>query len=901
MHPSQLGARCDRCVLRGRHFPVETEWTGSRTLVLGSLPGVEEVEEGRPQVGPGGMELMAALQQAGVHRSQVSIANVICCQPPNKDLDRLDKQIAKRNAGIDKRDRDMGNPDYRPTPAECCAPRLAAELAGVDNVVALGKHAIVAAAPHVRSGVMDVRGTLVTRKRAGGESLKILPTVLPGHVLHQQRWRHVFRADISRAFRWFRGGLLWREPEIKIQPTGEELHRFLFDTNTRFHAYDCETDGIDALNANLRCLGFGTEEKALVVPFLSIDGFTHYDSRLQAEVIRDWFRSDRRKVGHNAGVFDRMVMESRFGVRPRNLLDSLPLHKAVASEMPHNLGFIGSYYTDIHAWKADKTATEAVTNYSLHKYCGLDCVVNARIMAPLVQGVLASKQAVGAIGKDDDELLRLHNRSPVDRDHAMQVVAVGLRKAGMLVDQTAARKWDVRIRGELVRWYGLVQDHLAGAGVNVAANREDSDDREQRTDDEDDDEGYVTADEAAKLRLDLPSFNPGSPLQVSAVLFDAWDLPEPLDLKPKDIYTKGGSRATSSAVLQAYIVDKRLTQQQRALCHAILMWRKQKKLLSQYIFPIYRDGAGGGSALSSDGRVRADWNILPIVGRFNCGGSYPLQGIPSKFSNANMKDMFVPGEGRVFVGADVNSFHLVLMANIWRIRSLLEVFAQGHDAHSVFAETVMGDTFRKARGYNGYGKKPTKGTLADQLRDVAKRLRFAGAYGATPPTIFRVLRSAMDEDGNLLNPGLRLDQVYAMHDAWMRAEPEWQAAWDAAWAIWTARGGVAGGYLESPVLRRRRYCMDGNPNDVYNFGILAAEGDIAGDFTCGFVQDVPFDYAGKGTGLVHQGHDAMTAECPEADAPRVGAIMKRRMTLKIEGWPVEIAAGVDIGDRYSKV
>jgi hypothetical protein len=223
------------------------------------------------------------------------------------------------------------------------------------------------------------------------------------------------------------------------------------------------------------------------------------------------------------------------------------------------------------------------------------------------------------------------------------------------------------------------------------------------------------------------------------------------------------------------------------------------------------------------------------------------------------------------------------------------VYRNGWDPHATFAETCMGDQFRNAPGYNGWGKKPTKKTLADALRDIAKRLRYAGAYAATPETIFRVLRSAVDENGRLQNPNLKLDQVYLMHENWMAAEPEWRRAWENTKNRWKLQG-----YLDSPMLGRRRDFLDKNPNDVVNSEILSTEGDIMGDMTGELVEAIPFEYAGPGTGLINQCHDSMTLEVPEHDADRVYGILQRIMTREIPGWEIPITCEGARGRRWSE-
>lgn len=76
----------------------------ARLMLVGEAPGANEDEVGEPFVGRGGQLLDELLVAAGLHRSAVSVANVLKCRPPNNRTPRahevascrgwLDKQLA---------------------------------------------------------------------------------------------------------------------------------------------------------------------------------------------------------------------------------------------------------------------------------------------------------------------------------------------------------------------------------------------------------------------------------------------------------------------------------------------------------------------------------------------------------------------------------------------------------------------------------------------------------------------------------------------------------------------------------------------------------------------------------------------------------------------------------------
>lgn len=625
----------------------------------------------------------------------------------------------------------------------------------------------------------------------------------------------------------------------------------------------------------------------------------------------------------NCGQYDRLVCERAFGVTPANVLDTLLVDKVIAPEMPHSLGFVGSFYTNVHAWKADhklasgrgrKNAADTRTDRVEHTYNLFDCSVSARVAPPMVAAAMARKQAVGAIGATDVDKLRNCDRSPLDRDHAMQVVGVSMHRVGMLVDQERRSVWDTRLRAEILEWTAACRHLLRVAGVAIDAHaaemeiwghalRSDDDESDdvglsQAEYDADDDAGDCDATEARDLGI-ADGFNPGSPAQCGAVLFGQWNLPAPLDVQEKDLYTAAGTMRTSAPVLQALMVDKRVLPEQRRVIHAIRMFRAFKKCHSAYVartLPLYTGSVlNDRSILLHDGRIHASWRTIPI-GRF--ASSPNVQNFPYKFDNRNMKEMLIPAPGHVYVAADMEGFHLRIIANVWKIPSLLECFAKGWDAHGVFAETISPE-YRQAQGYNGFGVKPDKGSRANQMRDVAKRERFAGAYGAQPETQFRVLRSDEDQHGKSSNPGLKIEHVYAMHEKWMAAEPEWQAAWSTHLAEFKRDG-----YLLSPLLKRRFDFLDQKENDMTNFPILSCEGDIMGGITCRLylaLLEAGLIDPNRGLGLLNQCHDSITIECEVGQAERVRDMLMDHMNLTVAGWAVPFTAEACIGDRYSVV
>ncbi len=442
--PRSEGSLCDSCPLaedRGGD-PVPARWPDNpRALIVGEVPGAVEVKRGEPFVGRAGQELQAALASIGIPRSAVAITNVLPCMPPGEATGALDRYLKE----IKKRDPPVNDP------RDCCRPRLLRELARCPNIIPVGGTALHAVCGG-SAGILNARGSPIqvpghVEIGSDGEelaipTLRVLPTLHPSFVMRSRRWRGAFRADLARAFRWFSTGLEWQDPVGWFAPTPAELEKALaWFRKQPFSAFDVETspgfpaqDHFDPLHDRLRCLGIGTADRFVVVPFRSVDRerppfYQGQDAIKIVDLLRNYLTDPGfRKVSWNGRAYDRTVLESQLGVVPQGHLDAIGLHRLAEPELPHDLGYSGSIYTDVDDWKAGHVATQARTDQELHFYCAKDLAVTALTVGPLKAACEKRSQL---------HLLPFFAR--------LQDVCVELHRNGMLVDQAARREWDRKL------------------------------------------------------------------------------------------------------------------------------------------------------------------------------------------------------------------------------------------------------------------------------------------------------------------------------------------------------------------------------------------------------------------------------------------------------------------------
>lgn len=522
------GAKCEVCSLgrlcqsKGEFIPVLGEQHSSDEIaIVGEAPGTHEELEGRPFVGPSGQELQAALGEIGLKRERCRISNVLACRPPQNRLDSFLIQHTRSNKARKKKGEDL-----LLSPQAACRDRLLKEIWGFDKIICLGSEALRA----VRGGnasIMNMRGACEEVELPWGKA-QVGYTLHPSFVLRSPKWRPVFQNDLAKTMRFFSGNLQWKDPEIFFA-------RSVGDVEVGFQrlveagepvAYDVETDAKNPLDAQLRCVGFANTNFSMIVPLLSIDGKTRFfskqDERMVRAILSKYLTNPPYPLmGHNAGQYDRLVCERELGVTPALSADTLLLHLLADNEMPHNLGFVTSYYSDFtEAWKADHTAVEAKTDEELHTYCAKDCAVTATVAKPLAQAVKKREQW---------GLLR--------REHLLQHIGASMQRIGMYVD--------------MERLY----DHEASFRVNLANNR--------------------------KICLDIgpEGFNPNSTHQLRDLLFRKWGL------APAKYNEKTGDPSTDDDTLRKMLTKYGLDEEKNTLIQAVRMVRRYTKLLSTYITP----------------------------------------------------------------------------------------------------------------------------------------------------------------------------------------------------------------------------------------------------------------------------------------------------------------------------
>lgn len=163
-------------------------------------------------------------------------------------------------------------------------------------------------------------------------------------------------------------------------------------------------------------------------------------------------------------------------------------------------------------------------------------------------------------------------------------------------------------------------------------------------------------------------FNLKSPMQLGVVLFDKLGLPAPKKNK------KGGYSTNQEVLekLENYDIVRRIQE-----------YRVKQKLYSTYI-------EGFRPFIGTDKKIHTTYNqLLTTTGRLSSSNPN-LQNIPTrKDQGREIRKMFLPSEGHIFLDADYSQIELRLLAHFSGCKELIEAYNTGKDIHATTASQIF--------------------------------------------------------------------------------------------------------------------------------------------------------------------------------------------------------------------
>ena len=342
--------------------------------------------------------------------------------------------------------------------------------------------------------------------------------------------------------------------------------------------------------------------------------------------------------------------------------------------------------------------------------------------------------------------------------------------------------------------------------------------------------GRIDKAQSAIYELAGEEFNINSPKQLGVVLFENLGLP-PVK-KTKTGYS------TNAEVLEKL-------QGKHPIIQEILDYRQLTKLKSTYV-----DGLG--KVIDPDGRIHSSFqNTVTATGRLS--STEPnLQNIPVRTElGAELRKMFVAGQGKVLVDADYSQIELRLLAHMADDKAMIEGFKSGEDIHAITASQVFG---------------VPQAEVTPLMRRSAKAVNFGIVYGISPFSLSQDIGVTVAEAKEYM-------EKYFAHYAGVHAYMDS--------VVVKAKGD---GYVSTPMGRRRWVPELKSSNfNTRSFGervalnapIQGAAADIIKLAMIRVSDRLKKDgLAGR---LVLQVHDELIVECPESEAEQVAKLVREEM------------------------
>jgi len=430
-------------------------------------------------------------------------------------------------------------------------------------------------------------------------------------------------------------------------------------------AFDTETDEQPPRTPCM--VGFSAcreQGRAIYVPTRSADASTHLDNESMVAVLRPLLEDPAvRKVAHNA-KFDLQVLRAH-GVRVQGLAGDTMIESFLLEpeRSTHGLGDVAQQRLG-----QGKLSMEAITGTGPHRRT-LDRV-DASLTAPYA-------------ATDADLTLRLHH------DMSPLLDAQGLR----------------RLHDEVELPLVAVLADMEWNGIRV--EREEL--QRQRTRLE-----ALILDLRSRIAAAAPwPFNPDSPKQLAAVLFNASDAATPGLGLPIVKRTKTGA-STDAEVLETLAEDPSVTSE---LPQLIVEYRQLTKLVGTYLVALEQ------AIDPRDARVHASFHQTgAATGRLSSSDPN-LQNIPIRTPvGREIRAAFTAPSGHVLLACDYSQVELRVLAHLSGDPALCAAFASGQDIHTAVAAEVNGID-------------PAE--VTPEQRNAAKMVNFGIVYGITPHGLAR--------------------------------------------------------------------------------------------------------------------------------------------------------------------
>jgi uracil-DNA glycosylase family 4 len=356
-------------------YTVKSEGPHNAILAVVAEKGAaEEVRYGRPMVGPTGSLIREHLRIAGLNAGSGYANNI------------RDKGTESQDVFLTNAVHTFSNPGSNPTCADLISeqPRLYRELANLPNlrcVLACGAHALASLTNFRFCQTIALNGepdTAIVSRRGSKYTtpfgIKLVAALHPAfYVRGEWRYKPVTQFDFNRAVREAAYPEIRTVPrDFHIRPTG--LNEVLWYENeilqrplSPYISFDIETFQGKNGAWYISCIGFSDHPKrAFCIPIMRRDRSSYWDISSEITIWRIIQRllaqPSRIYVTQNGHAFDCWQLYKHRIATPymANGFDTYTAHMLLAPDLPHDLGFLVSIYTEEAYYKDESGRNEKV-------------------------------------------------------------------------------------------------------------------------------------------------------------------------------------------------------------------------------------------------------------------------------------------------------------------------------------------------------------------------------------------------------------------------------------------------------------------------------------------------------------------------------------------------------------
>lgn len=433
-------------------------------MIVGEAPGEKEVELRRPFVGTSGWLLDTALQEAGLHRSQAFLTNVLR-ERPGGDRAELFFPTRVKDRSPDARFLDG---KWAEPPAIAGRDMLRQELllCRPTTVIALGNVALWAL-----TGLWGIKKwrSSILEAEWGGHTFRVIPAYHPAAVLREWPLRPIFVHDLKRAARELRSPTPIPTYEgFIVRPTFQQAEDTLRMIGTALE--ECEKAGgapiplsadIETRAGHIACIGIAwSAAKALCLPWMCVERpegyWTLEEELVLTRLVRAVLSHPHASVTWQNGAYDHQYEYRWHFYLPQLGWDTMLAHHAMFSTSLKSLDHLSSLYCSYHRyWKEDGRNWDPATMPE-EQYWRYNCEDAVRTFEIRER----QHEAIAALAPTWPKLPAV-----VAFQHQIQPIVVRMMLRGVRSDDTARDRMRRALRARVAEIESEVA-HVVGRALN---------------------------------------------------------------------------------------------------------------------------------------------------------------------------------------------------------------------------------------------------------------------------------------------------------------------------------------------------------------------------------------------------------------------------------------------------